>query len=134
MALWSIGKGHRLRSDAAANYLAMAQAAREDGIEFKVNSSTRDSAKQKKLYAQYVRDIAAWKKAGQVPEDKPTPVAAPGKSHHEEPWANCVDINRANDPAIDRWLTTNAARFGFYNTVKREPWHWEFTGEFFEET
>jgi zinc D-Ala-D-Ala carboxypeptidase len=138
MALASIGGGKMLQRDAAAYFLLMAQAAREAGLELVVNSAWRSPEKQASLFAQYqqaLKDFIAKKR-----KTKPAPVAKPGKSNHEKGTA--VDINRApgDDPKtaaydspIDLWLAANAASFGYYRTVKVEPWHWEFTGIFPEQ-
>lgn len=133
ITLWSVGRGHALRADAAAYFLAMAQAAREAGIELVVNSSFRSMEKQTALYAKYQADLADFVRKSRP--TKPTPVARPGYSNHQSGVA--VDINRAPgdnlatvepDSPIDKWLAENASRFGFKQTVPREPWHWDWFG------
>jgi LAS superfamily LD-carboxypeptidase LdcB len=131
--LWSVGKGHMLRADAAAYFLAMREAAKEAGIELVVNSSFRSNDRQAALYAQYQKDLLDFIKKRRP--TKPAPVAKPGYSNHQSGVA--VDINRATgdnlatvepDSPTDKWLAENASRFGFKRTVSVEPWHWEFFG------
>jgi hypothetical protein len=56
-----------------------------------------------------------------------TPTARPGTSMHEVglavDFANCS----SQSTACYRWLSANAARFGFYN-FPRESWHWSIDG------
>lgn len=116
-----VQSGIWLRSDVAAAYLRMTKAAKKDGIKLWANSGFRSHAKQQILW-----DL--WK-AGKL---KLRP-CRPGFSQHNEGIA--VDINRSHDdpdgngPEIgttDTWLRSNAAKFGFTNTVTGEPWHWAY--------
>ena len=133
ITLWSVGAGHQMRSDAAAYFLAMREAAKEAGIELVVNSSFRTHEKQTALYAAYQSGLKEFVLARRP--TKPSIVARPGYSNHQSGVA--VDINRAPgdnsatpepDSPIDKWLAANAARYGFKRTVASEPWHWEFFG------
>ncbi|MGE0880022.1 MAG: D-alanyl-D-alanine carboxypeptidase family protein [Acidimicrobiia bacterium] len=59
------------------------------------------------------------------------PVAIPGSSMHEQGLA--IDFNtggdliRSRSSAEFKWLSANAARYGFYN-YPVEPWHWSVNG------
>jgi LAS superfamily LD-carboxypeptidase LdcB len=103
--------GHRLFAPAAQNFVKMRAAARAAGVNLTITDSYRsypqqvDLARRKGLYSQ-----------GGL-------AATPGKSNHG--WGLAIDAN-VNSAATLRWLRNNAHRFGFYETVKREPWHWEF--------
>jgi hypothetical protein len=60
------------------------------------------------------------------------PAAIPGRSMHEKGLAIDFsepggDLIRTRNHPVIRWLTANAARFGFYN-LPSEPWHWSTTG------
>jgi D-alanyl-D-alanine carboxypeptidase len=59
------------------------------------------------------------------------PTAIPGRSLHEiglaiDMTANKKTINDRKSAAF-KWLTANAARYGFVN-LPSEPWHWSITG------
>lgn len=110
--LQSVGLGgHKLYAPAATNFVKMRAAARAAGINLTITDSYRsypqqvDLARRKGLYSQ-----------GGL-------AATPGKSNHG--WGLAIDAN-VNSAKTLRWMRTNAHRFGFYETVKREPWHWEF--------
>lgn len=103
--------GHKLYAPAADNFVKMRASARAAGINLTITDSYRsypqqvDLARRKGLYSQ-----------GGL-------AATPGKSNHG--WGLAIDAN-VNSAATLRWMRSNAHRFGFYETVKREPWHWEF--------
>ena len=73
---------------------------------FTVSSGYRTRAQQAALYKQ-----------------KPGLAAPPGKSKHELGMA--VDINLTKKQL--RWLQANAKRFGLYQPMSYEPWHWQPT-------
>jgi len=103
--------GHRLYAPAADNFVKMRAAARSAGINLTITDSYRsypqqvDLARRKGLYSQ-----------GGL-------AATPGKSNHG--WGLAIDAN-VNSRATLQWMRNNAHRFGFYATVPREAWHWEF--------
>lgn len=111
LELASIGGGKQLRTDAAAAFIRMREAARVAGVDLHVNSAFRSWAKQAELYALF-------QAGGNL-------AAEPGYSNHQGGVA--VDIESANGTnAAYHWLVANAARFGFRRTVASEPWHWEY--------
>lgn len=95
----------------ARAFRAMERAAARAGIGLVVMSGFRTHDKQTELYNDYRFG------SGNL-------AARPGWSNHQS--------GRALDIVLDRgvleWLDRNARRFGFRRTVRREPWHWEFTG------
>lgn len=121
--LKSIGQGFQLEEKAADAWLRLAAEATAAGHEIHISTAWRSSEHQKKLFARYVKDVAAWKRGGEK-GPKPPPVAVPGKSRHEVGLA--IDVRVAKYPELLKWLRANASRFGFYEAVKTEPWHWEF--------
>lgn len=132
--LVDIGQGHRLEHWAARAYKAMEIVAKKDGIIFQINSSFRTMDKQTQLYKEYLLEVAKFQRCER--RDKPSPVARPGYSNHQSGYS--IDINRApgDNPATavpdsptDIWLCKNAVRYGFYNDVGTEPWHWTFLPE-----
>lgn len=96
-------------------YHLMQAAAADDGVRLRVVSGFRSQAEQDYLYACYVNcscnncNLAAY----------------PGYSNHQS--GSALDLN-THDWGVYRWLATNAARFGFYETVPGEDWHWEYFG------
>ena len=110
--LGKVGIGnHRLYAPAAANFVKMRAAAKAAGINLTITDSYRSYAAQVDL----ARRKGLYSQGGLA--------ATPGKSNHG--WGLAIDAN-VNSPATLRWMRNNAHRFGFYETVKREPWHWEF--------
>jgi predicted chitinase len=121
--LTPIGPGHQLNAEAAQAYLEMVDAAKQDGISWKITDSYRPYEIQDKIFDwKYFKQTGKKRKKG----TSGTPVAYPGKSNHG--WGSAVDLGaKYGDPA-HKWLTQNAARFGFSNPFKNprtEPWHWE---------
>jgi len=55
------------------------------------------------------------------------PTAKPGTSQHEIGLAIDFSNCSSRGSACYRWLSANAASFGFYN-LPSEPWHWSTTG------
>ncbi len=109
----SIGGGRQLRSDAADAFNRMRDAARRDGVNLNVVSAFRTMESQRSLYR-------AWQNGtGNL-------AAAPGYSNHQGGTALDIQTNRSRNSAAYRWLAQNGAQFGFANTVRSEPWHWEF--------
>ena len=102
---------HRLYAPAADAFRRMRADARAAGINLTITDSYRsyaaqvDVARRKGLYSQ-----------GGL-------AATPGRSNHGWGLAVDADVRRADTL---RWMRANAHRYGFYETVPREPWHWEF--------
>ena len=95
----------------AKAFLAMREAARADGVDLWIRSGFRSMEQQRWLYA-------AWK-AGWGNK-----AARPGHSNHQS--GRALDLY-VDDPATYGWLKQHARRFGFKETVRGEPWHWEYT-------
>lgn len=112
--LTPIPGGGRLYGDAARAWMQLYQAAQKDGVSIKVTDSYRsyeaqvDVARRKGLYS----------KGGLAAE--------PGKSRHG--WGTAVDIDN-HEGGAGAWMRQNAHRFGF-ETIPREPWHWQYNGSF----
>lgn len=96
-------------------FLAMAEAARADGVAIEVNSGFRDYAAQKALYDGHARDPAHFAAANQ-----------PGHSNHQNGIAFDINVHRSTTSPAYLWLAKNATRFGFLRTVRTEGWHWEY--------
>lgn len=110
-------KGHKLRTDAAIAFVGMrSEAEKTAGVHLVINSAFRTMEEQNKLYREY--------KDGK----RKSVVAKPGYSNHQSGTAVDIETDGGKNKAY-HWLVANAARHGYYNTVKSEPWHWEWVGE-----
>jgi hypothetical protein len=121
--LTSIGGSHKLNPTAAKQYLKMVDAAKQDGVEWKITDSYRELKIQCNIL-----DWDHFEKTGKKKKIKTagTPVAFPGNSNHG--WGSAVDLGAKYGDKAHTWLTNNAAKFGFSNPFKNprtEPWHWE---------
>jgi LAS superfamily LD-carboxypeptidase LdcB len=104
-----------LRHDVAIAWIEMVEAAAKEGVHLAPNFGFRDHQLQKQLRKQN-RRLAA----------------KPGYSPHEAGIA--IDIagtvkrvrGRRTKTDAYNWLKLNASRFGFYQTIKKEPWHWQW--------
>lgn len=121
--LTSIGDGHKLNSEAASDYKKMVEAAKEDGISWKITDSYRPYEIQDKIFDwDYFIKTRKKRKKG----TSGTPVAYPGTSNHG--WGSAVDLGVKYGDDAHTWLVNNASKFGFSNPFrdpKTEPWHWE---------
>lgn len=118
ITLTDIGNGKKLRSDAAAAYLAMRASAAADGVTLSPNSAFRTMAEQERLYSLYLKG-------------KGNLAARPGYSNHQ--GGISLDLNSGTGVSgylskVYRWLFLNAKDFGFKNDVRGEPWHWTYYG------
>lgn len=127
--------GHRLRAGAREALLAMAGAARSEGIDLLVSSTYRSFAYQKEVFARAVaRDGEA--EARRVS-------AEPGRSQHQ--LGTAVDFGAIDDsfagtaPAL--WLEARARDFGYSLSYPKdaealtgyrwESWHYRWLGRAF---
>lgn len=103
---------HSLNPEAAAAYTAMVKAAAESvpPVSWGITDSYRPLEVQKRL----AKQKGLYSQGGLA--------AAPGTSNHG--WGSAVDLKVKKGDAAHKWLTDNAAKFGF-STIPREPWHWE---------
>lgn len=109
--LSSIGiDGHRLYRQAASSFQQMRAAAAADGVTISVTDSYRPYAEQVDLAARK----GLYQDGGLA--------AVPGTSNHG--WGMAVDMD-VNDQGL-AWLRANGYKYGWVESVPREPWHWEF--------
>ena len=135
--LVSVGPDHLQREafltpDAARAWIAMHEAAREDGIELILISAFRSIARQAEI-------LAAKLAKGMTLEQALVYSAYPGHSEHHS--GNAIDIGHHSARHLEEefdstpafaWLVANAGRFGFSLSYPRdnprgiayEPWHW----------
>jgi hypothetical protein len=91
-------------------FLKMQKAAHEAGVRLSLTSGFRTMAEQKRLYNCYRTKSC----------NNGNLAAKPGYSNHQN--------GLALDVSTSTWLARNASRFGFVRTVKKEAWHYEYTG------
>jgi zinc D-Ala-D-Ala carboxypeptidase len=105
-----IAEGQSLAKPAAGSFLRMQAAARRDGITIGITDSYRnyddqvDIAARKGIYGQ-----GGW-------------AAVPGTSNHG--WGMALDLDL--DDSAQAWMRDNGWRYGFFEDVPNEPWHWTY--------
>lgn len=107
-----VGNGQYLRTDAAKQYKRMLAAAARAGIQLSSSSGYRTMAQQQQLWIQFGQN--------------PARVARPGYSNHQGGVAMDIGGVGGYGTSAYRWLSANAGRYGFRNTVAGEPWHWSY--------
>jgi LAS superfamily LD-carboxypeptidase LdcB len=103
--------GVEVEVDTARGFKKMAAAAAKSGVDLDIRSGFRSHQRQKELYR-------AWR------EGWGNKAARPGFSNHQSGRALDIDMD---DHGVAWWMSRNAKKFGFRQTVHGEPWHWEFT-------
>jgi D-alanyl-D-alanine carboxypeptidase len=124
--------GLELRAALMPDLLAMAEAARRDGILLPISSTYRSYDYQAGLYRRHVEELG---------EEEASRVSArPGTSQHQ--LGTTVDFGSITpafaDTAAGRWLAEHAAEFGFSMSYPKgyenltgyswEPWHFRWVG------
>ena len=104
-----------VETSTANAYWAMRDAAAEEALALTIYSGFRTNAEQAWFYRCYECGCC---NGGVL-------AAKPGFSNHQS--GHALDIDTWPDGVLP-WLKANAARFGFTNTVRSEPWHWEYSG------
>ena len=134
-----------LRKETAEAFKEMANAAKADGVELLVISSTRNFEYQKGIWE---RKWKKYEKSHPNAEERAKHIllysAMPGTSRHH--WGTDIDLNDLNNSSFEkggkyegvyRWLQENAASYGFCQpyTAKgemrpsgynEERWHWSY--------
>ena len=106
--LVDVGGGHRLQPAAAAAWQQMVAAAAQDGVNVTIGNAYRTFEAQVAL----VHEKGRYSQGGLA--------ADPGTSQHG--WGLAVDVASGQD-----WLAQHGREFGF-DTIPREPWHWQYEG------
>ncbi|HEY8208699.1 MAG TPA: M15 family metallopeptidase [Myxococcaceae bacterium] len=103
----------------AAAWGAMRDAAAAAGVSLVPTSGFRTMEEQQRLWAEHL--------SGQ----RPTPVARPGFSNHQNGRALDITVHDSTTSAEYRWLDAHARAFGFRNVgagfSRPEWWHWEWS-------
>lgn len=105
----------RVERTTANAYLAMRKAAAADGVELVIFSAFRSEEEQRYFYECFKTCSC----------NSCAPAAKPGFSNHQ--MGRAIDI--AMWPGVHDWLALHAGKFGFAETVRGEPWHWELRGK-----
>jgi D-alanyl-D-alanine carboxypeptidase len=106
-----IGVGaHRLYAPAASSFKQMSAAASTQGVKIGVTDSYRSFDQQTEL----AQRKGLYTDGGLA--------AQPGQSKHG--WGMALDVDV--DSKGLAWMRANGAKYGFYETTPREPWHWEY--------
>ena len=109
--LVGIGEGaHRLTKPAADAFGRLSAAARRDGVTFGVTDSYRDHGAQ----VDVARRLGLYGQGGLA--------AVPGSSNHG--WGLALDLELGDK--AQGWMADNAWRYGYFNDVPGEPWHWTY--------
>jgi zinc D-Ala-D-Ala carboxypeptidase len=109
--LTPIGQGdHKLAKPAADAFTRLMNAARRDGVSIGVTDSYRD----------YAGQVAVADKVGLYGQGGLG--AVPGTSNHG--WGLAVDLDL--DAKAQGWMRDNGWRYGFFEDVAGEPWHWTY--------
>ncbi len=109
-ALAPIPGGEFLWAPAGQSFTQLMEAAAHDGVTIGITDAYRPYEDQVRL----ADELGLYSHGGLA--------AVPGTSQHG--WGRAVDL-QLDDNAL-AWMRANAGRFGFHETVPREPWHWEF--------
>jgi LAS superfamily LD-carboxypeptidase LdcB len=137
--------GMMLRKEAFEAFKKMWDAAKKDGIELSIISSTRTFEQQKAIWEGKWTRFAAEKPDPQARALKILEFSSmPGSSRHH--WGTDIDLNDLNNASFEGkgkhnkvydWLVTHAAEYGFGQpyTAKgterpqgynEEKWHWSY--------
>lgn len=97
---------------AASAYADLVEAALRDGQEVRLTYAFRTNESQQR-----------------VKKNNRYAAAPPGFSPHQTGVAIDVGTTKVNGKltGVYWWMKKNANRFGWKQTMKSEPWHWEFT-------
>ncbi|NRB48612.1 MAG: M15 family metallopeptidase [Saprospiraceae bacterium] len=141
-----------LHKEAYAAFLKMHAAAKEDGINLRILSATRNFNVQKSIWESKwngSRKLSDGTSATEIADSNARALkileysSMPGTSRHH--WGTDIDLNSLNNPYFEKepgiqvyqWLTSNAARFGYCQTYtpkgtnrpdgyNEEKWHWSY--------
>jgi zinc D-Ala-D-Ala carboxypeptidase len=130
-----------LKKEVAKAFIAMSEAAKNDNVELKIISGTRNFYEQKAIWErkwQRYDTLNNTSRAKKILEYS----SMPSSSRHH--WGTDVDLNSLNNSyfntekgkAIYNWLIRHANQFGFYQVYtsknngrtgyNEEKWHWSY--------
>ena len=125
-----------LQEEAVTNYVKMARAAKEEGLNLVVNTSYRTYNSQEKIYYNFVKQYGE-----EYAEENS---ARAGYSEHETALSIDIDANRTDADLFEEsseyaWLMENAHEYGYILRYPKdlekitgfsfEPWHYRYVGK-----
>lgn len=118
------GQARRGTRDTVDRFMRMREAAQEDGITLRAGSTYRSPEEAEALWrSRGCRIVNGRTVCNGATVAVPCSQGGSGSNHTR---GTAIDI-QTNQAGI-RWLRQNASRFGFYNAIASEPWHWSSTG------
>ena len=113
------GKATRATVD---NFMAMREAALQDGIDLKVTSAYRSEASQ----------VSLWNQRGSGAVARPCSLGGNGSNHNSgtaiDIAVGCGNGNSNCNTRTYRWLKENGSRWNFTNAIPNDPVHWSPSG------
>ncbi len=106
--------GRPVEFETANAFSVMRDAAEVQGVALRVLSGFRTNEQQAQLYECYLSCSC----------NSCNRAARPGYSNHQNGHA----LDLYTSAGVVSWLRANGHRFGFSETVRGEPWHWEWWG------
>ncbi|KND47250.1 MAG: Penicillin-resistant DD-carboxypeptidase [Parcubacteria bacterium C7867-004] len=118
------GGSGKATPDTVANFMAMREAAKKDGIVLKVSSAYRSDAAQVSLWNSLGRDTSK--------VAKPCSLGG-GGSNHNSGAAVDIEVGCGNpssncNTATYKWLKANGGKWNFRNALPTDPPHWSPSG------
>lgn len=124
-----------LEREAARSMRALIKKARRDGIPLSATGTYRSYQAQVNLFLRRYDNVPRgtrhefWRGKNWYLKPKVAGAAVPGTSNHG--WGLAVDfserrlgVERPLTARTLQWLSVNGPKFGWWNTVKSENWHW----------
>lgn len=117
------GDAESATSDTVRNFLAMREAALEDGVDLKVTDGYRTEAEQ----------VSLWNNRGSVGTvAKPCSLGGNGSNHNSgealDINVGCGNGNSSCNTRAYNWLKANGSRWNFRNAIPDDPLHWSSSG------
>lgn len=124
------GGYHYVASEAFGKFISLMQDASKNGFNLKLNSSFRDSKQQKNLIRKY-GNIAARDGWSNHQSGFAVDIAGTTYISNEKHHMLCREFEgKFKCPTkLYWWLIKNSKKYGFYNTMPDEPWHFDFYPE-----
>lgn len=118
------GQVRRGTADTVERFMRMRAAAQEAGITLKAGSTYRSPEEGEALWrSRGCRIVNGRTVCNGATVAVPCSLGGSGSNHTR---GTAIDI-QTNSAGV-AWMRQNASRFGFYNAIASEPWHWSSTG------
>lgn len=118
------GQVRKGTADTVERFMRMRAAAQADGITLRAGSAYRSPEEGEALWrSRGCRIVNGRTVCNGAIVAVPCSLGGSGSNHTR---GTAIDI-QTNAAGIS-WMRQNASRFGFYNAIASEPWHWSSTG------